>query len=337
MSATSDSRRDKTLPVGRRPCGLCHERKPLVQSHVIPKFVIRYLKATGSGFFRRPVKPNLKHQDIPTTQLLCQECEQRFSRREAYFRDTIFDPYMKRKCAHFDYDGNLHYFLVSILWRVLVSDMAKYVKEYPHVAGVLSKAEEDWRRYLLGEERQTAPHIHLFLTDVLENLVVPVRGYNMYMARALDGTVAAGARSCLVYAKFVRFCVFAWLSGYDPSLWVNTRVVDGNGELKTPQEIRDVRISDFLLSRIRDGMTQYRRNLSGRQRDRISAHQQQLLPRLADSDMGDALLADSLSTIDTGFFPRRRLERNEPCPCGSGKKFKNCCGKPGGQRGWDQV
>ena len=21
--------------------------------------------------------------------------------------------------------------------------------------------------------------------------------------------------------------------------------------------------------------------------------------------------------------------RNEPCPCGSGKKFKNCCGKPG--------
>ncbi|MBR3904971.1 MAG: SEC-C domain-containing protein, partial [Clostridia bacterium] len=23
--------------------------------------------------------------------------------------------------------------------------------------------------------------------------------------------------------------------------------------------------------------------------------------------------------------------RNEPCPCGSGKKFKNCCGKPGAE------
>ncbi|MBQ1670212.1 MAG: SEC-C domain-containing protein, partial [Treponema sp.] len=23
----------------------------------------------------------------------------------------------------------------------------------------------------------------------------------------------------------------------------------------------------------------------------------------------------------------RKIGRNEPCPCGSGKKFKNCCGK----------
>jgi preprotein translocase subunit SecA len=30
-------------------------------------------------------------------------------------------------------------------------------------------------------------------------------------------------------------------------------------------------------------------------------------------------------------FPARReatqVGRNEPCPCGSGKKFKNCCGR----------
>jgi uncharacterized protein YecA (UPF0149 family) len=23
--------------------------------------------------------------------------------------------------------------------------------------------------------------------------------------------------------------------------------------------------------------------------------------------------------------PPRRVGRNDPCPCGSGKKFKNCC------------
>jgi preprotein translocase subunit SecA len=23
----------------------------------------------------------------------------------------------------------------------------------------------------------------------------------------------------------------------------------------------------------------------------------------------------------------RKVGRNEPCPCGSGKKFKQCCGK----------
>ena len=24
-----------------------------------------------------------------------------------------------------------------------------------------------------------------------------------------------------------------------------------------------------------------------------------------------------------------KIGRNDPCPCGSGKKYKNCCGKKG--------
>ena len=27
--------------------------------------------------------------------------------------------------------------------------------------------------------------------------------------------------------------------------------------------------------------------------------------------------------------PRQKIGRNDPCPCGSGKKFKQCCGKKG--------
>ncbi|NVL67770.1 SEC-C metal-binding domain-containing protein, partial [Escherichia coli] len=27
---------------------------------------------------------------------------------------------------------------------------------------------------------------------------------------------------------------------------------------------------------------------------------------------------------------RRRARPNEPCPCGSGIKFKRCCGRPAG-------
>jgi uncharacterized protein YecA (UPF0149 family) len=27
------------------------------------------------------------------------------------------------------------------------------------------------------------------------------------------------------------------------------------------------------------------------------------------------------------FAPRPKIGRNDPCPCGSGKKYKNCCGK----------
>ncbi|MFQ7436849.1 MAG: SEC-C metal-binding domain-containing protein [Ruminococcus sp.] len=25
--------------------------------------------------------------------------------------------------------------------------------------------------------------------------------------------------------------------------------------------------------------------------------------------------------------PRKKVGRNDPCPCGSGKKYKKCCGK----------
>ncbi len=34
-------------------------------------------------------------------------------------------------------------------------------------------------------------------------------------------------------------------------------------------------------------------------------------------------------SVDSGTFMRseRKIGRNEPCPCGSGKKYKNCCGK----------
>ena len=28
-----------------------------------------------------------------------------------------------------------------------------------------------------------------------------------------------------------------------------------------------------------------------------------------------------------GSAPRRKVSRNEPCPCGSSKKYKHCCGR----------
>jgi SWIM/SEC-C metal-binding protein len=33
-----------------------------------------------------------------------------------------------------------------------------------------------------------------------------------------------------------------------------------------------------------------------------------------------------LSTPET-FIAEKTVGRNDPCPCGSGKKYKKCCGK----------
>lgn len=35
---------------------------------------------------------------------------------------------------------------------------------------------------------------------------------------------------------------------------------------------------------------------------------------------------DGVWKYDEGILFKSKIERNEPCPCGSGKKFKKCCG-----------
>jgi len=47
-----------------------------------------------------------------------------------------------------------------------------------------------------------------------------------------------------------------------------------------------------------------------------------------NEEMGFRLDDGSCSTIQTPLLPRRepaKIGRNDPCPCGSGKKYKFCC------------
>ena len=39
------------------------------------------------------------------------------------------------------------------------------------------------------------------------------------------------------------------------------------------------------------------------------------------------VLEDNIWKYKDGELYNSKVERNEPCPCGSGKKFKKCCGK----------
>ena len=40
-----------------------------------------------------------------------------------------------------------------------------------------------------------------------------------------------------------------------------------------------------------------------------------------------------LSSEEKVPLVEKKIARNEPCPCGSGKKYKQCCGKSGPKRG----
>jgi preprotein translocase subunit SecA len=39
------------------------------------------------------------------------------------------------------------------------------------------------------------------------------------------------------------------------------------------------------------------------------------------------------SSGDIDEVPAKKIARNDPCPCGSGKKYKQCCGKSGPKKG----
>jgi len=46
---------------------------------------------------------------------------------------------------------------------------------------------------------------------------------------------------------------------------------------------------------------------------------------LSTSDLPPHIMMDMLDQID--IIKSRKIGRNDPCPCGSGKKYKQCCGK----------
>jgi preprotein translocase subunit SecA len=47
---------------------------------------------------------------------------------------------------------------------------------------------------------------------------------------------------------------------------------------------------------------------------------------LSDDDSEERIAG----TPETGG---KKVARNDPCPCGSGKKYKQCCGKSGPKKG----
>ena len=51
------------------------------------------------------------------------------------------------------------------------------------------------------------------------------------------------------------------------------------------------------------------------------------------SDMGDSIENHSTNYDEHIPVIEKKIARNEPCPCGSGKKYKQCHGKSGPKRG----
>jgi hypothetical protein len=308
-------------------CRLCGKVAELRLSHVIPRFVVQWMKKTGGGYFRQVIKPNVRQQDGPKQKLLCEECEQRFSARESYLANTIFNPVVNEEKSDFVYDSRLFYALISILWRALVAGPEDGAAKFPMHKALFEEAESDWRVFLLNPERPPKfDQLHLFISGIADATDVPIKRLNAYLARAIDATPAGDEKRCFMFVKFSRLLIFAHLNAYPAEKWVGTQVLPGGGKLGIPQFLNDSAIGGFLLSRVDEMNIRFDSQASSKTKEVIRKHYEKTLPGLVGKDLFKVQLADHMQgTSRTGAI-RTKIGRNDPCPCGSGKKFKHCHG-----------
>jgi len=148
------------------------------------------MKRTGPKYFRYAGTPNIRRQDGIREMLLCEACEDLFSKDERLFAKLIFRPVIADPARSFSYDEYLMRFLLSVVWRVMTSRVytgsrtTEFTKE-------LAEAEEEWRGYLVGESDLARFNpVHIFVTDILADRAQPVQDLNSYMARVVDATIA---------------------------------------------------------------------------------------------------------------------------------------------------
>ncbi len=308
-------------------CKLCRKLAELRESHLVPRFAIKWLKATGGGYLRKVTRPNKREQDGPKAHWLCEACEQLFSARESYFKENIFDPVLAQR-NHLQYDDRLFYFLVSLSWRTVIATQANPDFAQHRFAGLVAKAEADWREYLLGQKALPEfSTIHVFISDITDGGVIPAKRFNSYFARAIDATVGSSKSECFIYTKFGRILVFAYLTPCSLKKWENTKIEVTNGVLTTPQSLLDANVGGFIVHRAEVTVREYEANASQKTREVIGRHFQEAFPSLVNSDQLRAQIADFESAVRPPTqTSHRKVGRNEPCPCGSGKKFKHCHG-----------
>ncbi len=74
--------------------------------------------------------------------------------------------------------------------------------------------------------------------------------------------------------------------------------------------------------------------------DRASERLEDLFPNLGAQPGIDSLPATRSNVVASGFTARRatpKVGRNDPCPCGSGKKYKKCCADKERGEAWSPV
>lgn len=216
-------------------CALCCEKADLKLSHIIPSFVLRYLKETSAGLIRPAANPNAVVQDGEKHYMLCDNCEKLFSTYEKEFANNIFHAYFKNNHRRFKYDTRLHYFLTSVSWRHLYLDLLDFVEN--QVVGIdalecLIASEQVMRDYLL-KKRNDIGNIehHIFFFEDIESATDELKKLHPHVSvhRSVGGYTAANekTKTYFTFTNMMGILVFTLYSKGKDEIWQNTQIFNG--------------------------------------------------------------------------------------------------------------
>ncbi len=274
-------------------CRLCREEKDLQDSHVIPSFVIKWMKKSGpTPFLRKAVEPNSRMQDYHE-ELLCSECEQILSEWETKFANYAFYPHIRDQKEEFEYDEWLYRFVLSVSWRLMESRLAVWQNSEHSKTQVVEKRLETWRQILLEEKplsKDPSNH-HIFFLDELDLAKSDPEGpenFEVYMQRNIDGTSVYDDDEIHVFFKFPKIVFFSTIDPVNPGDLIGTEINPDGGVIDQPQELGE-KWGTFLYGRI-EKMSDIQMSESEREKveERIKENPEEFL----ESDFLDAKIAE---------------------------------------------
>ncbi len=256
-------------------CGLCKRKSELRASHIIPAFVFRWLRETSAtGFLKSGMNPQKRAQDGLKVPLLCEQCEQRFSRLERRFANAMFYPMQRDKVSEVEYADWFLKFCVSISWRVLTYAVQQgqigHFSEEQNREGMAALAR--WAQFLLDEVAHPGRfEQRLVLLGAIAKAPTNHRfqpNTNRYFMRGMDVDLASSASSAFTFAKIGPFALFGMIESHER--WRGTKV-NANAGTVGPREYELPReIFDYWMDRAERQSRAYRK-ISAAQQEKLEA------------------------------------------------------------------
>ena len=234
-------------------CALCLKEKTLRYSHIIPKFIGKWLKDNGTGYMVNADDGSKRLQDLEKFKLLCDDCEQNFSKLEGYFANNIFYPFHNDKVIEFNYDENLKSFIISMAWRCLQIKKENFMKENSnsHLSSFVDNADKKWRKFLNGDmDSINSYETHLLFLDYVKSVKNTELDpkFHWYLLHTTDFTICTSNTRVLFYVKLPWMVFVISIKPQKMYGWDGT-IINKNGYITTGQTITDKNFRAFLQNR----------------------------------------------------------------------------------------